>query len=288
LGPHRLLCGSALEPEAFAALLSGERAQLAITDPPYNVPIDGHASGLGRTKHRSFVMGAGEMSERTFTAFLTTALTRLAEHSVDGSIHFVFMDWRHMGELMEAGGAAYSELKNLCIWNKDNGGMGTFYRSKHELVFVYKAGTGPHINNFGLGERGRYRTNVWDYAGVNTFRPGRLEELQMHPTVKPVAMIADAIKDCSRRDGIVLDSFAGSGTTVIAAERTGRIARAIELDPQYVDITIKRWQDLTGDQAKLAVTGRSFQEVAEERANGAPAVRRRSQAQSGRKEVRHG
>jgi len=175
------------------------------------------------------------------------------------------MDWRHMAEMLGAGRSVYSELKNLVVWNKTNGGMGSFYRSKHELVFVWKVGTAAHVNNFELGQHGRHRTNVWDYAGVNTVRQGRLEELAMHPTIKPVALVADAIKDCSHRNGIVLDPFIGSGTTLIAAQRTGRRARGIELDPVYIDVAVRRWQTYTGKSATLLATGETFEEVEEQR-----------------------
>jgi DNA modification methylase len=226
--------------------MAGELAEMVFTDPPYNMPIDGHVSGHGRVRHHDFAMASGEMSEDEFTAFLRTVFERLAGVSRDGAIHFMCMDWRHLGEMLAAGRAVCSELKNLVVWNKTNGGMGSFYRSKHELEFVWKIGTAPHVNTFDLGQHGRYRTNVWDYAGVNTMRAGRLEELAMHPTVKPVAMVADAIKDCSRRKGIILDPFMGSGTTLIAAERTGRRARGIELDPAYVEVAVWRWQSYTG------------------------------------------
>ena len=210
-------------------------------------------------------MASGEMSEAEFSKFLETVFHCLADHSTDGSIHFVCMDWRHLWEMLQAGRAVYTELKNVAVWNKTNGGMGSFYRSKHELVFMWKSGKASHINNFELGQHGRHRTNVWDYAGVNTMRPGRLEELALHPTVKPVAMVADAIKDCSRRKGIILDPFTGSGTTVIAAERTGRRAYGIELDPAYVDVAVRRWQTYTGKSAVLAATGQTFEEVQEHR-----------------------
>lgn len=261
LGEHRLLCADATAPESFARLMAGKKAQMVFIDPPYNVPIDGHVCGLGAVKHREFAMAAGEMSETQFTAFLDTVFRQLARHSVDGSIHYVCMDWRHLFELLSAGRAAYAELKNLCVWNKSNGGMGSFYRSKHELVAVFKNGTAPHINNFELGQHGRNRTNVWDYAGVNSLQAGRREELAMHPTVKPVALVADAVKDCSKRNGIVLDCFGGSGTTLIAAETTGRRAHAMELDPVYVDTAIRRWQDYTGEAATHAETGRTFAEI---------------------------
>ena len=205
------------------------------------------------------------MSEAEFTAFLESVFRLLAANTNDGSIHQVCMDWRHMGEMLAAGHQVFSELKNLCVWNKSNGGMGSFYRSKHELVFVWKNGSAPHINTFELGQHGRSRTNVWDYAGVNAPKAGRLEELAMHPTVKPVALVADAIKDCSRRNGLVLDPFAGSGTVLIAAERTGRKARALEIDPNYVDVAVRRWQTYTGKAAVLAATGATFEQVDEAR-----------------------
>ena len=205
------------------------------------------------------------MSSQAFTAFLRQTLGNAAAVCRDGAIAFVCMDWRHMRELLEAGEAVFSELKNLCVWNKTNGGMGSFYRSKHELVFVFKVGAAPHLNTFGLGESGRYRTNVWDYAGVNTHKPGRLEELAMHPTVKPVALVADAIRDCSRRGEIVLDPFAGSGTTLVAAEKTGRCARLVELDPTYCDRIIGRFEALTGKRARLSATGQWFEDVADQR-----------------------
>jgi hypothetical protein len=211
-------------------------------------------------------MGVGEMSAEAFTSFLQQTLGHAAARACNGAIVFVCMDWRHMGELLKAGQAVFSELKNLCVWNKTNGGMGTFFRNKHELVFVFKVGTAAHTNTFGLGDSGRYRTNVWDYAGVNTFRAGRSEDLAMHPTVKPVALVAEAIKDCSRRGEIVLDPFGGSGTTLIAAEKTGRLARLIEFDPAYCDTILHRFERVTGKQAIQAVSGTSFEEVAQERA----------------------
>ena len=265
LDRHRLLCGDSRNFASFDRLLRGERADLVFTDPPYNVAIDGHVCGLGRIRHREFAMGVGEMSREAFTAFLRDTLGHAAACCRDGTIAFVCMDWRHMGELLAAGQAVFSELKNLCIWNKSNGGMGSFYRSKLELVFVFKVGGAPHTSTFELGDTGRYRTNVWDYAGVNTLRPGRAEELAMHPTVKPVALVANAIKDCSRRGEVVLDPFAGSGSTLIAAHKTGRRARLIEFDPAYCDQIVRRFEQVTGKQAILARTGQSFEVVAEER-----------------------
>jgi DNA modification methylase len=268
LGPHRLLCGDARDLGPMRELLGGTQAQLIFTDPPYNVPIQGHVAGLGQVRHREFAMASGEMSEDEFTTFLRTLFANLVAVSSDGAIHFVRMDWRHMYEALAAGRGTYTELKNLCVWNKDNGGMGSFYRSKHELVFVFKSGTARHINTFGLGEAGRYRTNVWEYPGANSFRPGRDQDLATHPTVKPVALVMDAIRDCSHRGGAVLDPFGGSGTTLIAAHRTGRRGHLIEIDPLYVDATVRRWQALTGEPAVLGAQGPSFDAVAVERAAG--------------------
>src|SRR6218665_2085516 len=233
LGRHRLICGDAREDADYAALLDGETVDLVFTDPPYNVPIDGHVCGLGRVRHREFAMGAGEMSQSEFTAFLSSTLSLAAARCRDGAIAFVCMDWRHAGELISAGAIAFNELKNLCVWNKTNGGMGTFYRSKHELIFVFKVGEAPHINTFGLGDTGRYRTNVWDYPGISSMSRHRSADLSLPRTVKPVALVADAIRDCSKRGNIVLDPFAGSGTTLVAAEKCGRAARLVEFDPPY-------------------------------------------------------
>jgi DNA modification methylase len=265
LGEHRLLCGDAREKPAYSVLLEGEQARLVFTDPPYNVRIDGHVGGLGSIHHRAFAMASGEMDKREFTAFLRMAFHNMADVSLDGAIHMICMDWRHMGEVLMAGETVYSELKNLCVWNKDNGGMGSFYRSKHELVFVFKVGSAAHVNTIELGRTGRYRTNVWDYAGVNTLRTGRSEELDMHPTVKPVALVIDAIKDASRRGDMVLDGFSGSGTTIMAAQKSSRRGRAIEFDPIYVDVAVRRWQTFTGQQALLAATGQTFEQVADAR-----------------------
>jgi hypothetical protein len=229
------------------------------------VPINGHVSGLGRARHREFAMASGEMDAAAFTAFLTDSLGAAAAVSRDGAIAFVCMDWRHIGELLAAGRVAFTELKNLCVWNKTNGGMGTFYRSKHELIFVFKVGTAAHVNNFGLGDNGRYRTNVWDYPGVSSIGAERDAALDMHPTVKPTALVADAIRDCSKRGALVLDPFAGSGTTLIAAETCGRAARLIELDTIYCDTIIRRWERLTGKRATLADTGACFEDVEAER-----------------------
>ncbi len=261
LGPHRLLCGDALDATCFGRLMGGKQAEMVFCDPPYNVPIDGHVCGLGAIRHENFVMASGEMSEEEYGHFLKTVLGQLACHTTDGSIHYICIDWRHLYELLTAGRAVYSELKNLCVWAKPNGGMGSFYRSQHELVCVFKSGSAPHLNNVELGRYGRNRTNVWHYDGVNSLRAGRLEELRMHPTVKPVAMVSDAILDCSRRHGIVIDCFAGSGTTIIAADKTGRRANAMELHPRYIDTAVRRWQALTGKAAILDGTELTFEQM---------------------------
>lgn len=261
LGRHRLLCGNARSSDDLTALMTAERADMIFTDPPYNVKIGGHVSGLGRTRHREFAEASGEMSEAEFTSFLQATLGAAADVCRDGAIAFVFMDWRHLRELLTAGHSVFTELKNLCVWNKSNAGMGTFYRSQHELVLVWKVGTAPHLNTFGLGDTGRYRTNVWSYAGVNSFGATRMDELSSHPTVKPVAMVADAIRDVSKRGNIVLDVFGGSGTTLIAAERTGRQARLIEIDASYCDVIVRRWQALTGKAGILEATGEKFERV---------------------------
>jgi len=255
LGPHRLICGDALDAHVVADLMDGERAEMVFTDPPYNVPIESHVSGLGKVTHREFATACGEMSRAEFTGFLSSAFAHLAAHSHDGAIHFICMDWRHMAEILVAGEKVYDELENLVVWVKDNGGMGAFHRSRHELVFVFKKGVAPHINSFELGQHGRYRTNVWQYRCVNTLRAGRTEDLALHPTVKPVAMILDAIKDVSRRNGIVLDVFGGSGSTLIAAQKTGRRARVCELDPLYCDLILARWERFAKDEAELIACG---------------------------------
>jgi DNA modification methylase len=263
LGPHRLLCANSLAEESFLKLLGADRARAVFVDPPYNVKIEGHVCGNGAVHHREFAMAAGEMDELEFTNFLRTALSLLARYSTDGSLHYVCMDWRHMREMLEAGYASYSDFLNLCVWAKDRGGMGSFYRSQHELVFVYRKGQSPHRNNVQLGKYGRNRTNVWNYPSVNTLSKTAEEGnlLALHPTVKPVAMVADALLDSTARGDIVLDSFLGSGTTLLAAERVGRACRGIELDGGYVDIAIRRWQQYTGESAVNESSGEQFDEL---------------------------
>jgi DNA modification methylase len=261
LGPHRLACGNALSNESYSILMEGRRAQMVFTDPPYNVSIERVISAHGKVKHADFVMAVGELSSEEFAEFLACALGHHVAYSQPGAIHFVCMDWRHMGELLRAGEAVYSEIKNLCIWKKTNAGMGSFYRSQHELIFVFKNGDGATINNVQLGAYGRNRTDVWEYAGQNVVTTERMEALAMHPTVKPMRLVADAMLDCSKRGGLILDGFAGSGTTIIAAEQTGRIAGALELDPHYVDVAVLRWEKLTGEPVRHEETGLTFAEM---------------------------
>ncbi|MBI3700868.1 MAG: ParB N-terminal domain-containing protein [Afipia sp.] len=263
LGHHRIICGDARDADVYQTLLGGERAAFVVTDPPYNVRIERNVSGLGKIRHKDFKMASGELSVQEFTAFLQDSFVQLAKHSLSGSIHIIFMDWRHLAEMMAAGSAVFTELKNVCVWNKSNAGMGSFYRSQHELAFIWKNGDAPHTNNFELGQHGRSRTNVWDYPCANNFADKQRGALQLHPTPKPVALVSDAIKDCSRRGEIVMDSFAGSGTTLISAEQTGRRARVIELDPSYCDVAIRRWQQLTGRDAIHVASGRTFDELSE-------------------------
>ena len=262
---HRLLAGDARDPAAIATLMGEEEAAIVITDPPYNVPIKGHVSGKGRTHHGEFAMASGEMSEDEFIFFLKRFLGAALTKTAPGALLYVFMDWRHLFEMLTAARALGLRLINLCVWNKSNGGMGSLYRSKHELVLVLRVGDEPHRDNVELGKHGRSRANVWDYSGVNAFGSGRAAELAMHPTVKPVAMIADAIRDVTVQGDLILDPFGGSGTVIIAAEKTGRRARTIEIDCYYCDVAIRRWETFIGKTAVLAATGETFEEVAERR-----------------------
>ena len=264
LGRHRVHCASALEKASYEALMQTAKAAMVFTDPPYNVAIEGNVSGLGATHHREFAMASGEMDEAEYTAFLSQACSNLAANSTRGALHFIFVDWRHIGELLAAGRNVYTELKNVCVWVKNHTGMGALYRSRHELIFVFKRGGAPHRNNVMLGRYGRDRTNVWLYPGPRTpSDEGNL--LVCHPTVKPVRLVADAILDCTARGDIVLDGFLGSGTTVIAAERTARRCYGLEIDALYVDTTVRRWQAYTGEEARHASSARSFSELEAER-----------------------
>lgn len=250
LGEHRVGCGDGRDLGFLQAVVGeGAKVDSAFLDPPYNVRINGHANAKGR--HREFAMASGEMSEAAFRGFLSETLGACAGVSRDGAVHFVCMDWRHIDDVSAVGGAIYGDLLNLCVWNKSNAGMGSLYRSKHELVFVYRVGDAPHLNAVELGRHGRNRTNVWDYASVNSMAGSRREDLALHPTVKPTALVADALQDVTRRGDLVLDIFLGSGTTLIAAERTGRRFRGLDIDPAYVDVAIERWSAMTGQIPRL-------------------------------------
>jgi DNA modification methylase len=268
LGRHRLLCGDALNEDSYSKLMEGRRAAVVFSDPPYNDRIDGYVAGFGKIHHSEFIMAAGEMSESEFMEFLFKTFRNLARNSEAGSLHFICIDWRHLHEILTASRRVNFEFKNLCVWVKESGGQGSFYRSRHELVFVFKNGTAKHRNNIRLGQFGRYRTNVWEYPRVNSSAHNGEEHLSgLHPTIKPAAMVADAILDCTSRNDVVLDPFLGSGTTVIAAERIGRICYGMELDPVYVDTVIRRWQRFTGLEALYASTGQTFEQREKEISN---------------------
>lgn len=268
VGAHLLLHGDALAATSYDILLTGQTAELTLTDPPFNIRIPGMVSGLGRKKHKDFLQASGEMSSAEFTTFLRTSFRHIARNSNSGSIAFIFMDWRHQREILDASDGVFKDLKNLIIWSKSNAGMGSFYRSQHELVFAFQVSKGPVINNFELGQHGRHRSNIWQYAGCSSFGKGRKAALSSHPTAKPVRLLVDAILDCSHRNGLVLDPFAGSGSTLVAAHRAGRRGAGIELDGLYVDIALRRLMKETGETARLE-SGETFDEVAALRLGGA-------------------
>jgi DNA modification methylase len=266
LGKHRLLCGDAREAASFGRLMNGALASAVFCDPPYNLRVSA-IGGRGRIRHPKFAFASGEMAPVQFRKFLFDTLANGVRVSADGAVHYVCMDWRHIGDLIHVGREIYGEMINLVVWNKSNAGQGSFYRSQHELIGVFRVGNPPHRNNIELGRFGRNRSNVWTYAGVNTFGRGRMEALTAHPTVKPVALVADALLDCTARGDVVLDQFAGSGTTILAAEKVGRIAFGLEYEPGYVDTAVKRWQKSTKREATLAGDGRSFEEIGAARTN---------------------
>ena len=266
LDEHAVYCGDARDPAAFEALLQDDLAEMVFTDAPYNVKIDGNVGGKGKIKHPEFVMGSGEMTEAEFNEFLVAYVSNLIRFTVDGSVHFHCMDWRHASDLERACRQFYSEHLNTCIWAKTNAGLGSFYRSQHEFVLVFKNGKGVFVNNIQLGRFGRNRSNLWTYAGCNSPTKVRRADLALHPTVKPAEMIADAIKDASKRGGLILDPFLGAGTTVIACEMTGRRCAGMELDPRYVDVIVRRWQTYTGGEAVHAETGLTFAHMQDVRA----------------------
>lgn len=261
LGKHRLLCGDARESADFARLMQGASASAVFCDPPYNRRAS-DIGGRGRVRHADFAFASGEMAPPQYRKFLVESLENGVRASTEGAVHFVCIDWRQIDVLIDVGRELYGEMLNLVVWNKSNAGQGSFYRSQHELIGVFRVGAHPHKNNVELGRFGRNRSNVWTYAGVNTFGRGRLEALASHPTVKPVSLVADALLDCTTRGDVVLDQFVGSGTTILAAEKVGRIGFGIEYEPAYVDVAIKRWQKATKLEATLVGDGRSFEEIA--------------------------
>ena len=267
LGRHKIICANSLDEESFARLLSDKRADMVIQDPPYNVKISGHVCGCGNIRHDEFPMASGEMSPEEFTKFLTDNFTLCKKYSNDGAMQYNFMDWRHITEIKTALDSVFGDFINLCVWVKTSGGMGSLYRSQHELCFVYKNGDAPNVNNIQLGKYGRYRTNVWTYAGVNSFGAHR-DDLKMHPTVKPVEMIRDAILDVTNLHDIVLDSFLGSGSTLIACEQIERTCFGIELEPKYIDTTIRRFQKLFGTDAVNISNGKTYNELLQEKKDG--------------------
>jgi DNA modification methylase len=262
LGSHKILCGDASSMTDIGRLMADCRADAAFLDPAHHVRV-GAVRGRNKTRRREFGAPSEGLSSRDYVQFLGRALGTAASVSRAGAIHFVCADWRHIGELMTAAKQVYGEVINIAVWVKANADLGSFYRNQHELIGVFRVGKAPRVDNLELGRRGRSRSNVWRYAGVNAFRAGRMDELRSHPTAKPVALAADAIKDCTQRDDVILDTFAGSGTTVLAAERVGRHTRALEIDPRFVDLTIRRWQTFTRRDARHAGSGLSFDDVAQ-------------------------
>ena len=258
LGDHFVYCGDSLLARSFEILMQGELAQIVITDPPYNCKINGHVCGLGKTKHDEFAMASGEMTETEFAEFISKFMQNLIKFSIDGSLHYLFMDWAGLNTLLTQGKRHYSELKNIAVWNKLSGGMGLLYRSQNEMIPIFKNGKAKHQNHIQLGKNGRYRTNVWDYPGIRATNPSSLELLKLHPTVKSVPMLHDILLDASSKNDIVLDCFGGSGSTLLASERCKRRARLVEISPRYVDVTIYRWEKETGKTAKLI---KNFTEV---------------------------
>ena len=266
LGKHKVICGDSLKEEIYQRLLDGVQANMVFIDPPYNVKIQGHVCGAGQTKHKEFAFASGEMNEAEFTLFLKTVIENISKFSAEASIHYICLDWRHIYELLSASRDIYTKMLNMVVWCKKNGGMGSFYRSQHELIFVFQNGKGSHVNNVELGKHGRYRTNVWHYAGVNSFGSEQ-KNLKMHPTVKPVELVRDAILDASKRGDIVLDAFLGSGTTLIAAEKAGRLCCGVEFEPLYVDTIIRRYHELTGIWAVRENDEKSYSELLKEKKN---------------------
>lgn len=252
-GDSFILCANSLKLDSFKYLMQGELAKLVLTDAPYNVPISGHVCGQGKIQHKEFTMASGEMSDEEFEKnFVKPYMKNCIKYSQDGSLHYHFIDWRGLRIFLNIGHELYSDLKNICVWSKSNGGgMGSLYRSQHEMVCVFKNGDSPHTNNVELGKNGRNRTNVWEYPGIRANTPESLELLKLHPTVKPTALLYDILLDVTNPNDIVLDCFGGSGSTLIAAYRSRRRARIIEISPHYCDVILWRWEKESGKEAKF-------------------------------------
>lgn len=246
LGEHLLLCGDCRDASNWKRLMQGEKARFCLTDPPFNQRISGHVSSVERAE---FAMASGEMSDEQFEEFLRTSLERAIGHTVDGGLHLVAMDHHNLDRLFAAANPIYSKRLNLVVWAKTNAGLGSLYRSQHEIFALYKVGDAAHVNNVALGKMGRHRTNVWHYAGANTFRKDRAEDLAAHPTIKPTDLCADAILDLTHPGDIVIDGFGGSGSVILAAQHTKRRARVIEYEPRFCDVAIQRWEAMTGRKA---------------------------------------
>lgn len=260
LGKHRIICGNSLEQETFTKLMNGKKAGMILQDPPFNVKIQGHVGGSGKIKHKEFAFASGEMNDQEFIKFLEKNFELCANYSKRGSLHYNFMDWRHASHILEAANKVFSSFINLAVWDKGTGAMGSLYRSQHELCFIFKNCKEPHTNNVELGKNGRYRTNVWKYSGVNSFGRHK-QDIKLHPTVKPVEMLYDAILDVTKRGDLVLDTFLGSGSTLIAAEKAHRICYAIEFEPLYIDTAIRRYQELFKIDAIRESDGKTYNDL---------------------------
>ena len=259
IGPHRLGVGDIRDEKLLCALMDGREARMVLTDPPYNVSVAGHIQVKPKTGHGEFAFASGEMTSDEFTAFLTDTFKPMRDHLIDGGLFYSWMDWRHLPELNRAAFCLGMDQINLCVWRKTNAGMGSLYRSQHELCAIFKWGSTPHVNNVELGKHGRSRSNVWDHPGMTSFGAGRGDALKAHPTVKPVKLLSEAIQDVSHRGEIIFDGFAGSGSTLIAAHQTGRIGIGVEIDSHYCDVALCRLSQATGLPPIHSATNDTFE-----------------------------
>lgn len=264
LNRHRVYCGDARIDSAYSTLMQGLNAEMVFTEPPYDDTTDGYVVEFEKSRQSESAAASGEISSPGFIGFFTNVATHLRRHSVDRALHYICMDWRHSAELLAAAGSVYPELGNLCVWVKENAGQGSLYRSQHELVFVFKAGKKPHRNHSQTGQSDRCRSNVWKYRQAKPAARSADDESTPHPMSRPVELVADAILDCTVRGEVVLDPFLGSGTTIVAAERSGRVCYGIEFNPLRVDTIVRRWQAFTGHSAVEESTRKTFNEIEEE------------------------